>query len=355
MLLCAFIFRRSACQSLELAIRPARDRGRQQGRTRKKTSGEKEENTTSQSSKQANTKIFLCLIKEVTYLILAGEEDEERRKKRNGEAERARKTRTEEGEGWESHRERTRKPGGQRNQWEGRREEAGEGNSDTRTEREWGRLGWNRTTAKHHAAAEWELPGLPRTSSTAHSAAPSSPCEETNEGEREREGSHALLLSPACWGRRRRTAPALFYCLRRRADRGGGGEANEERGRGGGDTQLKEEWEKTTVEKERVSVFVRESVSEQRRDKKPGERARLLLASWRGGGKRKEKNTMSTVKRPRGRVSELLWELGGRRDKGEEEGPAGTEQPPLLLAHAALPPSWTHCCFFPPLHTHLLC
>lgn len=38
-----------------------------------------------------------------------------------------------------------------------------------------------------------------------------------------------------------------------------------------------------------MSVFVRESVSEQRRDKKPGERARLLLASWRGGGKRKEK------------------------------------------------------------------
>lgn len=53
-------------------------------------------------------------------------------------------------------------------------------------------------------------------------------------------------------------------------------------------------------------MFVRESVSGQRTEKKPGERARLLLASWRGGGKRKEKkNTMSTVKRPRGRVSEL--------------------------------------------------
>lgn len=63
-------------------------------------------------------------------------------------------------------------------------------------------------------------------------------------------------------------------------------------------------------------MFVTESVSEQRREKKPSERARLLLASWRGGGKRKgKKNTMSTVKRPRGRVSELCWEGGGTRGR----------------------------------------
>lgn len=92
MLLCAFIFRRSACWSLELAIHaPARERGGQQGRTRKKTSGKKEEETTGQTSKQANTKAFLCVIKGVTYLILAGEEDEEKHKRGNGKAERARK------------------------------------------------------------------------------------------------------------------------------------------------------------------------------------------------------------------------------------------------------------------------
>lgn len=45
---------------------------------------------------------------------------------------------------------------------------------------------------------------------------------------------------------------------------------------------------------------------------KKGKRARLLLAGLRGGGKRKKKNTMSTVKRPRGRVSEL-WKGGGTR------------------------------------------
>lgn len=57
-----------------------------------------------------------------------------------------------------------------------------------------------------------------------------------------------------------------------------------------------------------MSVIITESVSEQQGEKEPGERARLLLAGWRGGGKRKEKKnpTMSTVKRPRGRVSELL-------------------------------------------------
>lgn len=82
-------------------------------------------------------------------------------------------------------------------------------------------------------------------------------------------------------------------------------------------------------------------MSNRKKKNEHGERARLLLACWRGRVKRKEKkHTMSTVKRPRGRVSELLsesWEGGGTR--GRRRGSAGTEQPPLLLAHAALPPS----------------
>lgn len=94
MLLCAFIFRCSACQTLKLAIHaPARERGGQRVRTRKKISGEKEEKTTGQISKQANTKAFLCVIKGGTYLILAGEEHEERRKKGNSKAERTRNKR----------------------------------------------------------------------------------------------------------------------------------------------------------------------------------------------------------------------------------------------------------------------
>ena len=51
--------------------------------------GKKEEKT----SKRANTKAFLCVIKGVTYLILAGEEDEERRgaKRGNGRVEKSKK------------------------------------------------------------------------------------------------------------------------------------------------------------------------------------------------------------------------------------------------------------------------
>lgn len=52
--------------------------------------GKKEEKTTDQTSKQANTKAFLCVLKGVTYLILAGEEDKERHRRGNGRAERAR-------------------------------------------------------------------------------------------------------------------------------------------------------------------------------------------------------------------------------------------------------------------------
>lgn len=47
-------------------------------------------------NKQTNTKAFFCVvIKGITYLILAGEEDKERRKGRNGRTERARKSKKE--------------------------------------------------------------------------------------------------------------------------------------------------------------------------------------------------------------------------------------------------------------------
>jgi len=170
---------------------------------------------------------------------------------------------------------------------------------------------------------------------------PCAPLEPCPLGEEETNSSSALTLpEEKSWPGRRR-----------------GGKRGEREGRGGRTAQGRvRENDCWKGKSECVCKGTRKRATE--REKKPGERARLLLAGCRGGGKRKEKkNTMSTVKRPRGRVSELLWELGGRRDEGEEEGPAGTEQPLLLLAHAALPPSWTHCCFFfsPPLRTHLLC
>lgn len=113
---------------------------------------------------------------------------------------------------------------------------------------------WSRTTAKRHAAAAWELPGLPRTSSTANSAAPSSPREETNEGRgggwwwggaerkrKERKRARELPCSPLepCPLGEEETKQSQHSCLRRGADREGGGEANEERGRGGGDGTAK--------------------------------------------------------------------------------------------------------------------
>lgn len=87
--------------------------------------------------------------------------------------------------------------------------------------------------------------------------------------------------------------------------------------------------EKPTVEKgKRVSVLVREGRAERatEREKKPGERARLLLAGRREGeerGRREKKNTMSTVKRPRGRVSELALRASGEEGQGGGGGGAG--------------------------------
>lgn len=55
-------------------------------------------------------------------------------------------------------------------------------------------------------------------------------------------------------------------------------------------------------------MFVRESVSEQQRHRKTRRKGKAFVSRLERGRKEEEKKktTMSTVKRPRGRVSELL-------------------------------------------------
>lgn len=61
-----------------------------------------------------------------------------------------------------------------------------------------------------------------------------------------------------------------------------------------------------------MSVFIRESVSKQWGQEKRQKGKAFVSRLKRGRKEEEKKNTMSTVKRPRGRVSEL-WRGGGTR------------------------------------------
>lgn len=63
-----------------------------------------------------------------------------------------------------------------------------------------------------------------------------------------------------------------------------------------------------------MSVFIRERVSKQwGQEKKKRQKGKAFVSRLKRGRKEEEKkNTMSTVKRPRGRVSEP-WKGGGTR------------------------------------------
>ncbi len=67
---------------------PGRGEGNE-GERGKGQVGKKEEKTIDQASKQANTKAFLCTLKGITYLILAGEEDKKRQRRGNIRAEKS--------------------------------------------------------------------------------------------------------------------------------------------------------------------------------------------------------------------------------------------------------------------------
>lgn len=90
MLLCAFVFRRSACQRLQLTTHPSQGEGRAAREDEEKDKwGKKEEKTTGQTSKQPNTHrkkkaffVFFNVKGVTTYLILAEEDQRCRGRKR---------------------------------------------------------------------------------------------------------------------------------------------------------------------------------------------------------------------------------------------------------------------------------
>lgn len=338
--------------------RPSQGEGRAARENKEKDKwGRKEEKTISQTSEQDNTKkAFVCNKRSnlpyPSWWRRRGEAQKEKRL--------SGKNKKQEGEGSERHWVHSRKAGKKRNQWEGRREE---GNSDTHTE--WVRETWVKpddSKAAHSSRmrASWtathllyrqqrcspitlwrDRRGWERKSEwereRRESELPCAPLEPCLLGEEETNRSGALALpEEKSWPGRRR-----------------GGKRGVREGRGGHTAQGRVR-DKRKGESECVCNRKCEWATEREETQRKGKA--FVSRLERGRKEEGKKNTMSTVKRPRGRVSELCWELGGRRDKGEEEGPAGTEQPPLLLAHAALPPSWTHCCFFPlSLYIHLLC
>ena len=240
-----------------------------------------------------------------------------------------------------------------------RGEEVGEGNSDTHTHRVRETLvkpdyGESSTQWQNESFLDCHAPPLPPTALLPHH--PVKRQTRVRERARERAPMRSSWALPAGGGGDGGTAPALSHLPEEKSWPGRRREGGE-----GGDTRLKEEWEKTTVGKRQKSecVFERRSVSKQpeRERKTPGKGKAFVSRLERGRKeeeeeKRKKHHVYSEEAKRKGKwaaPSAAGWEGGGPRgeeEEEEEEGPAGTEQPLLLLAHAALPPSWTHCCFF---------